>query len=173
MFAVGPTVYWRWDILGRIKQGSCSQKSFLSRGCSKSPVGEPVFPTLGSCEIANLQLFPPLFSSASCWPWLSDIFAKMAPKMKQNDSRHPTSEAYLGMADRARETYGFKIQEKIWAFGLPRLKIEIEWVPVQQTKPWAGFWSPSLDKSLFFIEPPYLQKRGKWTVWSYRKICVA
>lgn len=91
--------------------------------------------------------------------------------MKQNDSRHPTSEAYLRMADRARETYGFKIQEKIWAFGLPRLKIE--WVPVQQTKPWAGFWSPSLDKSLFFTEPSYLQKRGKWTVWSYRKACVA
>lgn len=91
--------------------------------------------------------------------------------MKHNDSRHPTSEAYVRMADRARETYGFKIQEKIWAFGLSRLKIE--WVPVKQTKPWAGFWSPSLDKFLFFTEPPYLQKRGTWTVWSYPKACVA
>lgn len=36
---------------------------------------------------------------------------------------------------KAGETYGFKIQEKIWALGRPRLKPETGWVPVQQTKP--------------------------------------
>lgn len=66
----------------------------------------------------------------------------------KNDFRHPTSEAYLRRGEKAGETYGFKIQEKIWALGLPRLKTDTEWVPVQQTKPGAGFWSPSLDNFL-------------------------
>lgn len=68
MVSVGPSMYWRWDILGRIKLGSCPQKSSLSRGCSRSPAGEPIFPTLGSYEIANLQLFPPLPHAGLSFP---------------------------------------------------------------------------------------------------------
>lgn len=52
--------------------------------------------------------------------------------------------------------------------------------PVQQQTPWAGLgaqgWTLLLlnkIKSPFFTEPPYLLKRGGWTIWSNPKAYLA